>query len=185
MRIIAGKYQRRILHPPANLPVRPTTDLAKEALFNIINNHFDFEGLRVIDLFAGTGSISYEFASREAAEVIAVENHFKCIDFIQQTIRELKLENLKVVRADVFRFLSYCRPGFDLIFADPPYDMEGMEKIPQQVFERELLAEGGWLVMEHPARKKFEQYPYFVQERKYGRVHFSVFEKTRSQPKPN
>ncbi len=177
MRIIAGKYQRRIIHPPSNLPVRPTTDLAKEALFNVLNNHFDFEGLRVIDLFAGTGSISYEFASRGAAEVIAVENHYKCVDFIQQTIQLLKSENLKVVRADVFRFLSYCRPGFDIIFADPPYDMEGIEKIPQVIYERDLLAAGGWLVLEHPAGKQFETFPNFLQERKYGRVHFSIFEK--------
>lgn len=175
MRIIAGKYQRRIIHPPANLPVRPTTDLAKEALFNVLNHHFDFEGLKVIDLFSGTGSMAYEFASRGAAEVVAVDANFRCYEFIQKTIRQLEFDNLKAVRADVFKFLSYCRPGFDLIFADPPYDMEGIERIPEMVFARSLVKPGGWLVLEHPAGKQFSHFPQFREERKYGRVHFSIF----------
>lgn len=177
MRIISGKYQRRIIHPPGNLPVRPTTDLAKEALFNVLNNHFDFEGLNVIDLFAGTGNISYEFVSRGAKEVVAVDSSFKCVEFINHTIELLKADTLKAVRADVFRFLAYCRPGFDIIFADPPYDMEGIEKIPRLVFERDLLAAGGWLILEHPADKHFKEHPAFLEERKYGRVHFTFFEK--------
>ena len=177
MRIIDGKYQRRIIHPPANLPVRPTTDLAKEALFNVLNHRVDFDGLNVIDLFSGTGSIAYEFASRGAREVIAVDANFRCYDFIHKTIRQLELENMKVVRADVFRFLSYCRPGFDLIFADPPYEMEGFERIPEMVFTRNLLNPGGWLIVEHPAGKLFSQFSQFTEERKYGRVHFSFFQK--------
>lgn len=175
MRIISGKYQRRTIHPPVNLPVRPTTDLAKEALFNILNNHFDFENLKVIDLFAGTGNIAYEFASRGALEVVAVENHFKCTDFINSTIETLKIENLKVIRADVFRFLGYCKPGFDIIFADPPYQMQGIENIVQKVFERNLLNSGGWLIIEHAGTKNFDTILTFMEERKYGRVHFSFF----------
>ena len=151
--------------------------MAKEALFNVLNNHIDFEGLKVIDLFAGTGNISFEFASRGAEEVVAVDNNFKCIDFINRTIKALKLDNMKAVKADVFRFLNYCRPGFDLIFADPPYDMPGMEKIIDTVFEKSLLTDDGWLVIEHPATKKFNGFNTFIEERKYGRVHFSFFKK--------
>ncbi len=157
------------------MPVRPTTDLAKEALFNVLNNHFDFENIKVIDLFAGTGNISYEFASRGAIEVVAVDNHFKCIDFINSTVEMLKLENLKVVRADVFKFLNYCKPGFDLIFADPPYDMQRIEIIVQKVFERNLLSADGWLIIEHAATNNFSAMNTFMEERKYGRVHFSFF----------
>lgn len=175
MRIIAGKYQRRIVNPPANLPVRPTTDFAKEALFNVINNHFDFENIKVLDLFAGTGNIAYEFASRGAIEVVAVDNHFKCHDFINTTIETLKIENLRAVRADVFKFLTFCKPGFDIIFADPPYDLTGIEKIVKLVFDRNLLATDGWLILEHPATKKFSTFNTFIEERKYGRVHFSFF----------
>lgn len=184
MRIIAGKYQRRIIRPPGNLPVRPTTDLAKEALFNVLNHHFDFQGLKVIDLFSGTGSIAYEFASRGAAEVVAVDANFKCYEFINSTARQFPFENLKAVRADVFRFLSYCRPGFDLIFADPPYEMEKFERIPEAVFGRDLLRPGGWLILEHPAGKQFSHFPQFREERTYGRVHFSFFEKPAIESKP-
>jgi 16S rRNA (guanine(966)-N(2))-methyltransferase RsmD len=176
MRIIAGTHQRRIIKPPSNLPVRPTTDLAKEALFNILNNRLDFEGLKVIDLFAGTGNISFEFASRGAAEVIAVESNFKCVDFINKTIVKQDFENLKVVKADVFRFLSYCRQGFDLIFADPPYDLKETANLPGLVFEKELLSNMGWLIIEHPAAINFKNFHSFVEERNYGRVHFSFFQ---------
>ena len=181
MRIIAGKYQRRIIHPPPNLPVRPTTDLAKEALFNVLNHHFGFEGLNVIDLFSGTGSMAYEFASRGANEVIAVDANFKCYEFISKTIRQFEFKNMKAVRADVFRFLSYCRPGFDIFFADPPYDMEGIERIPEADFSRDLLKPGGWLILEHPAGADFTLFPQFKEERKYGKVHFSFFVKPATE----
>jgi 16S rRNA (guanine(966)-N(2))-methyltransferase RsmD len=177
MRIIAGKHQRRIVKPPANLPVRPTTDIAKEALFNILNNISVIEGSKVLDLFAGTGSMSYEFASRGAVSVVSVDLNFKCIEFIKKTKRELDLQNLFPFRSDAFRYLQGCKSQFDIIFADPPYSLEGIEKVHSLVFENNLLAEEGLLIMEHPETKTFENFPYFVKERKYGKVHFSFFEK--------
>lgn len=175
MRIIGGSHKRRVIHAPESLPVRPTTDLAKEALFNVLNNHFDFEGLNVLDLFAGTGNISFEFASRGAAQVVAVDQHFRCVAFIEEISRKLPLENLKVIRADVFRFLGYAQQGWDIIFADPPYDMKEIEKIPQVVFGRELLAPQGWLIVEHPVEISFENHERFMEKRKYGKVNMSFF----------
>ncbi|HSV87919.1 MAG TPA: RsmD family RNA methyltransferase [Bacteroidales bacterium] len=178
MRIIAGKFQRKVIRPPGSLPVRPTTDLAKESLFNILQNHFDFEELKVLDLFSGTGSIAYEFISRGAKEVVAVENHYRCAEFIRKMVTVLATPNLKVVQADAFRFLSSSRNTFNIIFADPPFDLKEKEKIPIIVFGRGILDEGGWLVLEHPAKECFKQLPCFREERKYGRVHFSIFEKS-------
>lgn len=176
MRIIGGQYQRRLIHPPPSLPVRPTTDKAKEALFNILNNHFDFENLQVLDLFAGTGSISYEFASRGASEVVAVDRNPDCYHFIRKVKGQLDLDNLMPVRADVFRYLSACSNEFDIIFADPPYEMAEISQIPHEVFSRKLLAEGGWLIIEHGATTSFDSHPFFVREKKYSKVHFSFFE---------
>ncbi len=149
--------------------------MAKEALFNVLNNHFDFEAIRVIDLFSGTGNIAIEFASRGVQEVVAVEKHPRCIDFIRQVIQDLSLQNLRTVRADAFRFLGYCKGGFDIIFADPPYDIEGVEKIPETVFEKKLLSPDGWLILEHSAASRFREHPCLIDERKYGKVHFSFF----------
>lgn len=164
-----------MIYAPGSLPVRPTTDIAKEALFNVINNHFDFEALRVLDLFSGTGNISYEFASRGAIEVIAVEQHFRAIAFINETREKLGFDNMKAIRADVFRFLGYARQQFDIIFADPPYDLKDIGRIPQIIFERDILAAGGWLILEHPGELSFEHHPRFLQKRKYGRVNMSFF----------
>jgi len=161
---------------PANLPVRPTTDLAKESLFNILRNYYDFEGLKVLDLFAGIGSISYEFAVRDAAEVHSVELNPRCASFISETVRKLDLKNLFVIRANVFTYLS--RGGgkkFDIIFADPPYDLEGIDTIPDLVMEKKLLDKDGWLILEHPAEIDFSQHPNLDQQRQYGKVHFSMF----------
>jgi len=161
---------------PSNLPVRPTTDLAKESLFNILHNYYDFEGLKVLDLFAGIGSISYEFAVRDAAEVHSVELNPRCASFITETVRKLNLQNLFVIRANVFTYLS--RGGgkkFDIIFADPPYDLEGIDTIPNLVMEKKLLEENGWLILEHPAEIDFSQHPNLDQQRRYGKVNFSMF----------
>lgn len=150
--------------------------MAKEALFNILHNHYDFEGLKVLDLFAGIGSLSYEFAVRDAAEVHSVELNPRCVSFITETTRKLNLKNLFVIRANVFTYLS--RGGgkkFDIIFADPPYDLEGIESIPDLVMEKEMLAENGWLIIEHPAEIDFSQHPNLDQHRKYGKVNFSMF----------
>jgi len=163
---------------PANLPVRPTTDRAKESLFNILRNYYDFEGLKVLDLFAGIGSISYEFAVRDAAEVHSIELNPRCASFITETVRKLNLKNLFVIRANVFTYLS--RGGgkkFDIIFADPPYDLEGIETIPGLVMEKEMLADNGWLILEHPAEIDFTQHPNLDQQRQYGKVNFSMFSK--------
>ncbi len=176
MRIIGGQHQRRLIHPPPSLPVRPTTDKAKEALFNILNNHFDFEDLQVLDLFAGTGSISFEFASRGASEVVAVDNDPGCYRFIRQVKEQLDLDNLVPVRADAFRYLSACSRGFDLIFADPPYEMAEITRIPDEVFNGKLLAEGGWLIIEHGATTSFDDHPFFIRKKRYSKVHFSFFE---------
>ncbi len=149
--------------------------MAKEALFNILNNHFDFETLRVLDLFSGTGSIAFEFASRGALEVIAVDNNLRCIEHIKNTIKILQYECMIAVRTDAFRFLGSSRSSFDLIFADPPYDMKEITKIPEIVFENSLLGDEGWLIVEHTSHHQFENHPNFKSRRNYGKVHFSFF----------
>jgi 16S rRNA (guanine966-N2)-methyltransferase len=177
MRIISGKYRGRKLHPPANLPVRPTTDMAREALFNILNNYFDFETLRVLDLFCGTGAISFEFASRGSSDITSVDFNPRCLDFIRKTADHLGVEGLQTIKADVFRYLDLARGPWDLIFADPPFDMKESALIPELIFQRELLAPGGWLIVEHPPDAGFAQHPNFKERRRYGRVNFSVFRK--------
>ena len=149
--------------------------MAKEALFNILHNYYDFEGIKVLDLFAGIGSISYEFASRDAAEVHSVEMDPRCVNFITETARKLDLKNLFVIRANVFTYLKRSGKKFDIIFADPPYDLEGIETIPDLVFENDLLDKEGWLIVEHSAGIDFSEHPNFDQNRKYGKVNFSMF----------
>jgi len=175
LRIISGSYKGRKIIAPARLPVRPTTDQAKEAIFNIINNYFYFDDIKVLDLFAGTGNISYEFCSRGAKEIMAVEMNNKCVDFIKRTVDDLKMSNLKVVQSNVFKFLKSSFPGYDLIFADPPYDMEGINIIPELVFGRNLLNNEGWLIIEHSKDMDFTGSPNFSEQRRYGKVNFSIF----------
>jgi len=151
--------------------------MAKEALFNILHNHYDFEGLRVLDLFSGIGSISYEFASRDAAEVHSVEMNPRCASFITETVRKLEMKNQFVIRANVFTYLKRSRKEFDIIFADPPYDLEGIETIPDLVFNNELLHPNGWLIIEHSVSTIFENHPNLDQQRRYGKVNFSMFSK--------
>ncbi len=176
MRIIGGHSQRRLIKPPRGLPVRPTTDKAKEGLFNILNNVFDFGAVRVLDLFAGTGSISYEFASRGAVEVVAVEKHPACVRFIRQVKTQFSFDQLMIVRADAFRFLLQCRQSFDIVFADPPYGLEEMGRLPDLVFSRDLISHGGMLIIEHSSDTLFDKHPCFVKKRNYSRVTFSFFE---------
>ena len=175
MRIIGGSHKGRKIIAPGNLPVRPTTDMAKEALFNILNNHYDFEGLKVLDLFAGIGSISYEFASRGAAEVYSIEMNPHCVRFITDISRKLDMKNLFVIRANVFTYLRRGGKKFDIIFADPPYDLDDIESIPDLVLQYDLLDKDGWLVMEHHARLDFSGHPQLDQHRNYGKVNFSMF----------
>ena len=175
MRIISGRYRGRALHPPHNLHARPTTDFAKESLFNILNNYFDFEKINVLDLFAGSGNISYEFASRNSPHIDAIEKDTTNFSYIQQAIRDMKLETLFSYKTDVFRYLKTCHINYDIIFADPPYDMDGIEKLPNLIFENNLLKPDGWFILEHSQRKSFENSKLFREERHYGNVHFSFF----------
>ncbi len=175
MRIIGGQFKRKIIHVPAGLPVRPTTDKAREALFNILANHFDFEGLKVLDLFAGTGAISAEFVSRGASRVVSVDSNQRCIMFMRQLASQLSTDTHVIVKADVFRFLKSVKDGFDIIFADPPYDLDRMRTIPDMVFNADLIREDGWLILEHPSTIRFDDHPYFFRISQYSKVHFSFF----------
>lgn len=175
MRIIGGRKQRLQIHAPKGLPVRPTTDKTKESIFNILNNWFDFEEVEVLDLFSGTGNMSYEFASRECVQVTAVEENPKAVQFIRDTARKHDFDNLEVVKADVFTFLRKGLSGYDLIFADPPYDMEEITRIHDFVFENNLLKPGGWLMIEHSKTTDFSTYNYYSDVRKYGRTMVSIF----------
>ncbi len=176
MRIIGGRLNRRHINPPAGMPVRPTTDKAKEALFNILNNHIDFEAIRVLDLFAGTGSITFEFASRNAVEVVAIDNNSRCIRFIKEVKEKFELDNLIVLKADALRFLKNQTTSYDIIFCDPPYDMKGIEEIPNIVFQNKLLLPEGFLIVEHSDHVRMDDHPAFVFKRNYSKVHFSFFE---------
>ena len=178
MRIIRGRYQRRQITAPTNLPVRPTTDMAKESLFNIIDNHFDLEETEAMDLFAGTGNISYELVSRGCPKVVAVDQDFGCVKFIRETANKLNMKELLVVRSDVYRFLDKHKMQYDLIFADPPYDCEHYDQIINLIFERNLLREGGMFVLEHDKYQKFEEHPHFMEQRHYGKVNFTFFAQT-------
>jgi 16S rRNA (guanine(966)-N(2))-methyltransferase RsmD len=176
VRIISGTHKGRPIVTPSNLPVRPTTDLAKESLFNILNNSFDFEDLEVMDLFSGTGSIAFEFASRGAKRIVVVDNNYRCAEFIRKAALGFGFSNIITVqRANVFSFLKYPQAPFDLIFADPPYEMEDIKGIPDLIFKNKLLKKGGWFVLEHSRDQDFESHPYFLQHRKYGKVNFSIF----------
>lgn len=177
MRIISGKYKGRRISPPKNLPVRPTTDMSKEALFNILNNHFNFSELKVLDLFAGTGNISYEFASRGCEPITSVDGDMGCVNFIKKTAQEFDFD-ITAIKSDVFKFLEKSKASYDIIFADPPYGMEQkeFEKIIQLVFENELLEEDGMMVIEHSKHTKLNHMENFSFDRNYGGSVFTFFE---------
>lgn len=175
MRIISGKNKGRKIVAPTNLPVRPTTDLGKESLFNILNNYFYFDRITVLDLFAGTGNVSLEFASREAVSVTSVDIFQGCVDFMKKTAAKLQYDNMSVLKGDAFQFLSNCKQQYDIVFCDPPYDLEGVERIPQLVFDNHLLKQEGWLIIEHSKIHNFSEHPQFFQHRKYGRLNFTFF----------
>ncbi len=176
MRIIGGKYGRRLISPPKNLPIRPTTDLAKESLFNILRHKTDFTGKKALDLFAGTGSISYEFSSRGCSEVTAVDMNPRCTRFIKDTAHGFEM-NIQVIRTDVFRFIKSTPFTFDLIFCDPPYDLPEISRISEMIFHYGLLNEDGLLIIEHPGTIDLSEQPWFIDHRKYGHVNFSFFQK--------
>ena len=177
MRIISGRFKGKRITAPQNLPVRPTTDLAKEALFNILNNRYYFADISLIDLFAGTGNISYEFASRGTGRITAVDIHSGCVRFVEKTSEELEL-GITVVKSDVFTYLQKSGNKADIIFADPFYDMpeEDFVKLIATIFERDLLLPEGVLIIEHPSRMELSSLPRFTERRKYGGTAFSFFE---------
>ncbi|GGC95432.1 methyltransferase [Flavobacterium lutivivi] len=177
MRIISGKHKGRKINPPKNLPVRPTTDMSKEALFNILNNHFNFHELKILELFAGTGSISYEFASRGSAPILCIDGDMGCVNFIKKTTKEFDFD-ITALKSDVFKFLEKHTASYDVIFADPPYGMEQkeFEKIIHLIFENEILDEEGMLIVEHSKHTKLEHMENFSFQKSYGGSVFSFFE---------
>ncbi len=175
MRIIGGKYKGRRIDPPANLKARPTTDFAREGLFNILNNRVDFETVTVLDLFSGTGSISYEFASRGAALVHLVEKDVRHISGIRRIIRELGIENIKPVHIDVKAFLKTCTEKYDIVFADPPYELPWLRDLPELVTGSGVIRPDGFFILEHPKHLSFNDHGLFFEHRNYGGVNFSFF----------
>lgn len=181
MRIISGLYKSRKIVAPKNLPVRPTTDMAKESLFNILNNLYYFDEVTVLDLFAGTGNISYEFASRGAQQITCVDQHFACVKFINETAKKFEMP-IETIKADVFQFLEKASFKVNIVFADPPYDFsdEDFAKIPQLVFQNDFLLEDGILVVEHSKHTNLSEVEHFSYSKSYGGSVFSFFEKNEA-----
>jgi 16S rRNA (guanine(966)-N(2))-methyltransferase RsmD len=177
VRIISGKFKGRRISPPKNLPVRPTTDMSKEALFNVLNNHFHFEDLKVLDLFSGTGNISYEFGSRGSKNITSVDGDFGCVKFIKQTAAEFDF-NIAAIKSDVMQYIKRCHSKYDIIFADPPYalDQKSFDAIVLAVFESELLETKGMMIIEHSKYTKLDHLIHFSFKKSYGGSIFSFFE---------
>jgi 16S rRNA (guanine966-N2)-methyltransferase len=181
VRIISGKFKGRRIFPPKNLPVRPTTDMSKEALFNVLNNHFSFEGLKILDLFAGTGNISFEFASRGSDNITSVDGDFGCVKFIKQIAEEYDF-NIAAIKSDVYKFLEKNKSTYDIIFADPPYAFEQkkFEIIVQLIIDQNLLAADGMMIIEHSKYTKLDHMLHFSFKKSYGGSIFSFFEFEKS-----
>lgn len=177
MRIIGGKFKGRRFTPPAkNWPTRPTTDIAKEGLFNILMNEFTFSDLKVLDLFGGTGNHSYEFISRGCEDVTYVDKFYGCVAFVKKTAQLLAIEPyLKIIKGDVFKFIAMTNEQYNYIFAGPPYPLPNLDTIPDHIFKENLLADGGWFVMEHNPNHDFKNHPNYLKERHYGKTIFSIF----------
>lgn len=176
MRIITGIYKGRRFDIPHTFKARPTTDFAKENIFNVLNSYIDFEDATALDLFAGTGSISLELLSRGCQQVVSIEKDRDHHAFIRQCVQKLGADNSVVIRGDVFRYIKSCSQQFDFIFADPPYQLTELTQIPDLIFEKDLLKEEGIFVLEHGAQNDFSNHPHFVEHRKYGSVNFSIFQ---------
>ena len=176
MRIIGGEHGGRKFNPPNNMPhTRPTTDIAKEGLFNVLQHKLDFEELKTLDLFGGTGSISYELASRGVQDLTVVEKDANMYEFIKKTSAALRIENMKVIKMDVFKFIESCTDKFDFIFAGPPYALTNIDDLPRLIFEKHLLSPGGWFVLEHTPRNDYKSFPFYKTERNYGTTVFTTF----------
>jgi 16S rRNA (guanine(966)-N(2))-methyltransferase RsmD len=176
MRIVGGKYRGRIFTPGKTFKARPTTDMAKESLFNVLQNYIDFEGTKTLDLFSGTGSISYELASRGCTDVTAVEINPAHIQFIKEVIEKLGEKNIRLVKSNAFVFTARIKEQFDLIFADPPYDHPKFAEVADLIFKNNLLKPGGIFILEHSGQFDYAKHPNFKELRRYGSVHFSIFE---------
>lgn len=184
MRIISGSLGGRRVHPPAHMPfTRPTTDIAREGLFNILQNQLDFDGLKTLDLFGGTGSISYELASRGATNLTIVEADRHMHQFIKKTAQDFGIANLNVVRSDVFQFIDACTEQFDFIFAGPPYALTAIDELPVKLFQKPMLTPGGLFVLEHTPRNDYSEFAHFRMKRNYGTTVFSFF-KNQATPAP-
>ncbi|MEP7374925.1 MAG: RsmD family RNA methyltransferase [Chitinophagaceae bacterium] len=176
MRIIGGEHGGRKFNPPSKMPyTRPTTDIAKEGLFNVLQHKLDIEELKTLDLFGGTGSISYELASRGAADLTIVEKDTSMYEFIKKTSEALRIENIRAVKMDVFKFINQCTDKFDFIFAGPPYALTTIDELPKLIFEKKLLNDKGWFVLEHTPRNEYKNFPYYKTEKNYGTTIFSIF----------
>jgi len=176
MRIVGGIFGGRRFNPPARIPARPTTEVAKEGLFNTLQNIIDIEDAKTLDLFGGTGSISYELASRGAADLTLIERDLTTIDFIKKTAQELKIsDKLHVIRGDVFKFMKQNTEQYDFIFAGPPYALESIDELPHLVFELKMLKPGGIFVLEHTPRNDYQQHPHFLRMKNYGTTIFTFF----------
>ena len=176
MRIIGGELGGRRINPPSKMPhTRPTTDIAKEGLFNILENNLVISSLKTLDLFGGTGSISYELASRGVKDITVIEKDTAMYEFIKRTSKELKLENFKLIKMDVFKLISQCQEKFDLIFAGPPYALTNIDDLPKLIFEKNLLNKKGWFILEHTPRNDYKKFPFYTTERNYGTTIFSIF----------
>ena len=178
MRIITGKYKGRHFDIPRTFKARPTTDFAKENIFNVLTQHIDFEDIAALDLFSGTGSISLELLSRGCQQVVSVEMDRDHHRFICECLKKLGDKNCIPLRADVFRFIKSCHQQYDIIFADPPYALRELPTIPDLIFEKGILKEGGILVFEHGKDHDFSKHPHFLEHRSYGSVNFSLFTST-------
>ncbi|MBP7400017.1 MAG: RsmD family RNA methyltransferase [Chitinophagales bacterium] len=175
MRIISGNLKGRRFNPPVKIPARPTTDSAKEGLFNILTNIIDFESVSFLDLFGGTGSISYEMGSRGCTEIVCIEKDVKSVNFIRQTATEFQLP-ITVIQMDVFEYMRSTRTAFDVIFAGPPYKLDLLDQIPDEIFAAELLKPDGLFILEHNPHHNFDAHPHFKRKRNYGTTIFSIFE---------
>lgn len=176
MRIISGIHGGRRISPPAKMPyTRPTTDIAKEGLFNIIQNNIDITSIESLDLFGGTGCISYELASRGAQQLTIVEKDPKMYEFIKNTSQQLEFKNFHVVKQDVFGYMNTCSNQYDFIFAGPPYALATIDELPKLIFKNKLLKKGGWFVLEHTPRNDYKKFEHYKTERNYGTTIFSIF----------
>ena len=176
MRIIGGSLKGRQIDPPPGYKARPTTDFAREGLFNVLDNEYEFPGMKVLDLFGGTGAVSFEFASRGVGHVWCVEMARENATFIRREAGRLGISNVTVVRDNVFDFLDVCKEKFDIVFADPPYALDALETIPDKVLSAGILHPGCYFILEHGDEHSFTDHPAFKKEKRYGRVHFSFFE---------